>query len=979
MHDREEYAVAWICGLVTEFIAAKACLDEVHRNPSHFAQNENDNIAYAVGKNGDYNVVIAISLNGERGPGSATVVAQDMLRDFANVRVGLLVGVGSAARISPIARHNYYDQLSPTLKLGADQEVISSIGKSRKSYESSVPDLTREDLMRFPWRAIRKQARGASSRASSEEPLEDSFRRRERPEKDSLKIHYGAIATSTQITDNATIRDRLVNGKSFLCFETEAAGLPTYFPCLVVRGICDDFHLDGSKKWECFAAMAAAVYTTDLIRSLWPREIEAEKPIRVMVRQMQEDLGSQQQDVIGANTAMNTTRNDQEANRHGVKYGNALQAASKGGHVEIVNMLINHGANVNAQDGQYGSALQAASKEGHEAIYPNALQAVLEGGHTKIAEMLYAHGADAALKAGYTDIVQMLHDEANFNKNITRSFCCRWEIPATYERMRHASPPSTGSDVLVEWSTCSDFLQEQWNYAGLVALRIVSIGVRQLLFPEKPSLGVSEGKDHTTKHFDVDGFLIRHSTAEEIDVLFHVTGHEARKIIEAMMWISTAMRPTPSTSASTSTRLFKSTNIESGVKGVPRSRELMSNLQPLEEWSPVASSTSSWCWTKLFHTGVIACHDVRRNWGKGLEISFGMMVHLASVENYCALDNGFILLGFRIALVPVEFNEDLKSIQWHFEAVENSTDGFIEPAKLQTVQQAWTGFQDTSKFQGSRCYVGCFEEAHVLLGTRKLLEPTSMTWSQTDECVRTLRQTGVEAGAQVAISAGPINIAPQLIKTWDFTSNVQRFDPTQQYRPTLRASRRRVALVIDAENKQAWLVPMLSLILHLCHMYWMDIAKAPLEETPIPFAKPAHDGHQAVLDAIEMMGDVIVLGALEEPDTETLRQLFLRIRTFPMETMRTREEPRHNTIFATELMAIIDPPFQGSALRKVDTSGSDSLVSSWEAIAKHADVVGKVGHFQHSDTTWQLTCNVSWLSLKQRAAAQMTSGTAVVG
>ncbi|KAK1460715.1 hypothetical protein CCUS01_08820 [Colletotrichum cuscutae] len=59
-----------------------------------------------------------------------------------------------------------------------------------------------------------------------------------------------------------------------------------------------------------------------------------------------------------------------------------------------------------------------------------------------------------------------------------------------------------------------------------------------------------------------------------------------------------------------------------------------------------------------------------------------------------------------------------------------------------------------------------------------------------------------------------------------------------------------------------------------------------------------------------------------------------------VETMHTREEPKRSTIFATELMAIIDPPFQGSALRKVDASGSESQLSSWQAIVKHVDVVG---------------------------------------
>ena len=47
--------------------------------------------------------------------------------------------------------------------------------------------------------------------------------------------------------------------------------------------------------------------------------------------------------------------------------GNALQAASSGGHEAIVKLLLEKGADVNAQGGEYGNALQAASSGGHEA------------------------------------------------------------------------------------------------------------------------------------------------------------------------------------------------------------------------------------------------------------------------------------------------------------------------------------------------------------------------------------------------------------------------------------------------------------------------------------------------------------------------------------------------------------------------------------------------------------------------------------
>ncbi|KAF8239490.1 hypothetical protein L208DRAFT_1237287, partial [Tricholoma matsutake] len=47
-------------------------------------------------------------------------------------------------------------------------------------------------------------------------------------------------------------------------------------------------------------------------------------------------------------------------NAQGGFFGNALQAAAYNGNQEIVKLLIEEGANVNAQGGEYGNALQAA-------------------------------------------------------------------------------------------------------------------------------------------------------------------------------------------------------------------------------------------------------------------------------------------------------------------------------------------------------------------------------------------------------------------------------------------------------------------------------------------------------------------------------------------------------------------------------------------------------------------------------------------
>ena len=59
-----------------------------------------------------------------------------------------------------------------------------------------------------------------------------------------------------------------------------------------------------------------------------------------------------------------------DVNAQGGPYGNALQAACSKGHDNIVQILLEHGADVHIQseDGLFVTALQAARSQGHDEI-----------------------------------------------------------------------------------------------------------------------------------------------------------------------------------------------------------------------------------------------------------------------------------------------------------------------------------------------------------------------------------------------------------------------------------------------------------------------------------------------------------------------------------------------------------------------------------------------------------------------------------
>ncbi|KAJ9607047.1 hypothetical protein H2200_008119 [Cladophialophora chaetospira] len=119
--------------------------------------------------------------------------------------------------------------------------------------------------------------------------------------------------------------------------------------------------------------------------------------------------------------------------------GTALYLASEHGHEKVVRRLLDHGADVNRQSGLRGTALDAASSRGlkrtvqilldHGADvniqggqYGTALQAASQNGHETVAQILLDHGADvniqdargnalySASEHGHEKIVQILLD-----------------------------------------------------------------------------------------------------------------------------------------------------------------------------------------------------------------------------------------------------------------------------------------------------------------------------------------------------------------------------------------------------------------------------------------------------------------------------------------------------------------------------------------------------------------------------------------
>ncbi|KAJ5553175.1 hypothetical protein N7494_002553 [Penicillium frequentans] len=316
MSDRGKYTVGWICALGVEYVAAQEFLDEEHERPTSLPGKDTND--YTLGRISGHNIVIAVLPEGEYGTDSAASVATNMLSSFANVKIGLLVGIGGGV---PSQRHDIrlgdvvvsaprdgyggvfqYDfgksiqgqvfqttrflNQPPTILRTAmtglmaqyerkghqlDEKISGILSKNarlRIAYKRPQP----ESDMLFKAKILHGSAKCAITCAS--DPSRLILRHERTKYEDNPAIHYGLIASANQSMKDASMRDLLASEKDVICFEMEAAGLMNTFPCLVIRGICDYSDSHKNKEWQGYASMVAAAYAKDLLYRITPTDVE---------------------------------------------------------------------------------------------------------------------------------------------------------------------------------------------------------------------------------------------------------------------------------------------------------------------------------------------------------------------------------------------------------------------------------------------------------------------------------------------------------------------------------------------------------------------------------------------------------------------------------------------------------------------------------------------------------------------------------
>jgi nucleoside phosphorylase len=302
----EDYTVGWICSSEVEQVAALEMLDEEHER---LTQSLVDHNVYTLGSIGGHNVVIS----GLHAPGNnpaATAVTQ-MRNTFQRLRFGLLVGIGGGVPTKtdrgmirlgnvvvskPTGEHSgaiQYDHGKaekffrrtgyltppPSLLLNAAQDLAvqcfrtykNPMAENIKRIMTNIPEPGRYEYPGLAQDHLYKpDYNHRDPEVSCDECGCDPAQRVRRPidgmddENPNVVIHRGTIASGELVIKNGVLRDEVAKQHGILCFETEAAGALTDFPCMVIRGISDYCDSHKNDRWNGYAAVAAAAYAREL-------------------------------------------------------------------------------------------------------------------------------------------------------------------------------------------------------------------------------------------------------------------------------------------------------------------------------------------------------------------------------------------------------------------------------------------------------------------------------------------------------------------------------------------------------------------------------------------------------------------------------------------------------------------------------------------------------------------------------------------
>ena len=354
------------------------------------------------------------------------------------------------------------------------------------------------------------------------------------------------------------------------------------------------------------------------------------------------------------------------------------------------------------------------------------------------------------------------------------------------------------------------------------------------------------------------------------------------EIVATLAWLAAAIRHSEFEVLTTSRMNIRYRSLEANV------------LFEIECCSLVPFDGPSSCWHSLFvYTAVATGYPIPpRRKGIGLEISFHTLAALARVDRIVERDKGLVLRGLVDMIIPIKELQDPmdNAIQWHLLKVSciagppswtsETSIGATEALKIADSPRAelvddcfpggWLKTRKPQHIKGfcrRRAFLGWCAKALVKVATEDA--KYQLDYSDTAEKTRRLNPTA----ATMSIPLGTKGFGPTIAGTVALPErqNQAILELHHSISNTLINGLHRTMIIYDSDTNRAWLLPYLSVLLHLTHLRAVilgqkDHASMRLSNTLPPFANIHPDASAASFDAMRELLDLLPEGACVETD-----------------------------------------------------------------------------------------------------------------
>ncbi|KAK4151397.1 hypothetical protein C8A00DRAFT_17195 [Chaetomidium leptoderma] len=160
----------------------------------------------------------------------------------------------------PQYRHKH--QVSPTCECRHHENESDAVCDT--AMEMSCEELGCDDSFVVTRTRLEEQLAAATTIPSSSTTPDDSNTPTFEP-----AIHIGPVASGDTVMKSGAMRDSIAAKEGVIAFEMEAAGIWDHLPSLVVKGVCDYADSHKNKKWQDYAAAAAASVAKAILILYW--------------------------------------------------------------------------------------------------------------------------------------------------------------------------------------------------------------------------------------------------------------------------------------------------------------------------------------------------------------------------------------------------------------------------------------------------------------------------------------------------------------------------------------------------------------------------------------------------------------------------------------------------------------------------------------------------------------------------------------